>query len=437
MADPYPIRPITEAEFGAFSNVDEHAFNGGPLEAADLALVLGRFEFDRSLAAFDSDVPVGIASAYSFRLTVPGGIVPAAGVTWVSVLPTHRRRGTLRSIMRRQLSDLAEGNEPVAALWASEAMLYGRYGYGKASWNASFTIGRGEGTLSGEAPRDESVRLRLVPPEDARPELAKVFDTVAQTRPGFFARNDAWWDSRLHDLEARREGHGPLRCLLAESHPSGGQDGGPRGYALYSGLGRWEKSTFLADGAIDVRELIGVDPAAEAALWENLFSRDLVTQVRAQLRPADDPLLFQLTDPRRLRPVICDGLWIRIVDLPAALTARRYAAPVSVVLEVRDALLPANAGRWRLTAPGAGPGSGPGARPGTPFPSSPDPVCERTSAIPDISLDISELAAAYLGGTQLGSLAAAGLVTEHQPGSVARLSAAMTWSPSPWCPLIF
>jgi predicted acetyltransferase len=434
MADPYPIRPITEAEFSAFSNVDEHAFNGGPLQEAELALVLRRFEFDRSLAAFDSDVPVGIAGAYGFRLTVPGGTVPAAGVTWVSVLPTHRRRGTLRSIMRRQLSDLAEGNEPVAALWASEAMLYGRYGYGKASWHASFTIGRGEGTLSGDAPRDESVRLRLVSPEDARPELAKVFDTVAQTRPGFYARNDAWWDLRLHDPEPRRDGHGPLRCLLAESRPSAGEDGGPRGYALYSALGEWDTNTFLPSGTIDVRELMGADPAAEAALWENLLSRDLVTQVKTRLRPADDPLLFQLTDPRRLRPTISDGLWIRIVDLPAALTARRYAAPVEVVLEVRDELLPANAGRWRLAAPGPG---ADGARPGTCVAHSPDPVCERTSDAPDISLDVSELGAAYLGGTQLGSLATAGLITEHLPGSVARLSAAMTWSPSPWCPQIF
>ena len=432
MADPYPIRPITEAEFGAFRNVDEHAFNGGPVEGAELAHVLRRFEFDRSLAAFEADVPVGVANSYSFQLTIPGGSVPAAGVSWVSVLPTHRRRGTLRSIMRRQLSDLAQGNEPVAALWASEAMLYGRYGYGKASWYASFSIGRGEGALSGAAPRDESLRLRLVSPEDARPELAKVFDAVAQTRPGFFARNDVWWDHRLHDPEPRRGGYSPLRCLLAESHPSPSQpsavqDGGPRGYALYSALGRWEDDFFLANGTIEVRELMGTDPAAEAALWENLLSRDLVTQVKAQLRPADDPLLFQLTDPRRLRPSMSDGLWIRIVDLPAALTARRYAAPVSVVLEVRDALLPANAGRWRLLAPG----------PGSWVAYSPDPVCERTSDAPDISLDVRELGAAYLGGTQLGSLSTAGLITEHRPGSVARLSAAMTWSPSPWCPMIF
>jgi predicted acetyltransferase len=420
MTDPYPIRPITEAGFDAFRRVDEHAFNDQPLSAERRARTLRLLEFDRTLAAFDGADPVGIAGAYTFQLSVPGAVVPAAGVTWVAVLPTHRRRGILRSIMRRQLTDVAAGGEPIAALWASEAVLYGRYGYGKAAWAAAFTVHRGEGELSSDAPRDPALRLRLVSPDDALPALAKVFDTVLQSRPGLFARDDNWWARRIADLESERAGRTPLHCLLAED------DSGPRGYALYSGLGRWDDSTFLPDGSLEVRELVAADPAAGAAMWENLLSRDLVTSVTAELRPADDPLLFQLLDPRRLRARVADSLWIRLVDLPGAMRARRYSAAADVVLEVRDSLLPANEGRWRLTTPGPTGSAGSSAV-----------QCARTSDMPDISLDVRELGAAYLGGTSLGSLATAGLVTEHRAGAVAALSAALAWTPSPWCPMIF
>jgi predicted acetyltransferase len=413
MADSYPIRPVTEDEFDAFSLVDQHAFNDGPLAPERRARARRMTEHDRTLAAFDGSLMVGTAGAYSFQFSVPGAVVPVAGVTLVSVLPTHRRRGILRSMMRRQLSDIAERGESLATLWASESMLYGRYGYGKASWHATFTVRRGEGTLLPGAPRDPSLTLRLVEPGEARPDLEKVFETALRSRPGLFARNEDWWDARLYDPESDRGGRTPLRCLLASD------EAGTRGYALYSGRAEWDTDTFLPDGSIEVRELTASDPAASAALWENLLSRDLTTEIKAALRPADDPLLFQLADSRRLRPRVADGLWVRLVDLPAALSARGYAAPADLVLEVRDDLLPANAGRWRLTT-------------------TPETArCERTSDTPDISVDVSELGAAYLGGTSLGSLAAAGLVTEHRPGAVTRLSAAMSWTPSPWCPMLF
>ncbi len=418
MADPYPIRPVTEEEFDAFSLVDQHAFNDGPLAPERRARALRMREHDRTLAAFDGSLIVGTAGAYSFQFSVPGAVVPTAGVTLVSVLPTHRRRGVLRSMMRRQLADIVSRGEPLAALWASESMLYGRYGYGKATWHATFTVRQGEGALSPGAPRDPSLTLRLVEPHQAAPELEKVFETVLRSRPGLFARGEDWWNRRLYDPASERGGRSPLRCLVASD------EAGARGYALYSGLARWDDETFLPDGSIEVRELNAADPAAGTALWENLLSRDLTTSLTASLRPADDPLLFQLADSRRLRPRLADGLWVRLTDVPGALSARSYAAPVDVALEVRDDLLPANAGRWRLTtAPASGAGLA--------------AHCARTSDTPDISVDVSELGAAYLGGTSLGSLAEAGLVTEHRPGTVIRLSAAMSWSPSPWCPMIF
>lgn len=441
MADLYPVRPISREEFGAFRHVAEHAFNGGPASSPErLQLSLKLFEPERSLAAFDlvagsadagvlardGDI-VGTAGAFSFQMAVPGAVIPVAGVSYVGVMPTHRRRGIARTLMTRQLQDIAaRGSEAVAALWASEAMLYGRYGYGRASSIAHFRLGRGEGTLA--VPGDPSLTLRLVPPADALAELAKVYDAVLPTQPGFFARDDRWWGRVLIDPEAERGGAGPLRCVLASD------SAGPRGYALYRAHDRWDDSEFLPNNLIRVRELVAADPAAGAALWRDLLSRDLVGEIVAPDRPADDPLLYQLADPRRARPMVSDGLWVRVVDLPRALAARAYSCPVDVVLEVRDEILPANAGRWRLRASGR---SAPVTSAGTGAGESGGVTCERTHEPADVALDIRELGAAYLGGTRLGALAAAGLVTEDRAGTLARLSAAMSWDAAPWCPMIF
>jgi predicted acetyltransferase len=443
MTDFYPIRPVSREEFGAFRYVDEHAFHSTGRIPERTAISIRLFEPDRSLAAFDpaagsfdagsgtreGDI-VGTAGAFTFQMTVPGGVLPVAGVSYVSVLPTYRRRGIQRSLMLRQIADIAaSGEEPVAALWASEAPLYGKYGYGPAASVAVFTFRRGEGTLN--VPPDAALTLRLVPPADAIAELAIVYDAVRPSRPGFFARSDVWWDIVTFDHEAARGGFGPLRCVLASD------SGGPRGYALYSAQGGWNEGEYLPDSKIYVRELVAADAATGAALWRDLLSRDLVSEVRVASRPADDPLLFQLADPRRARPRVSDGVWVRLIDLPRALTSRAYSAPVDVVLEVSDSLLPANAGRWRLRTPSRTAGRAGGTAAGTAADTAVGGSCERTSDPADIALDVRELGTAYLGGTRLGSLASAGLVTELRPGTLGPLSAAMTWDPSPWCPAIF
>jgi predicted acetyltransferase len=423
MADQYAIRPITVDEYAAFRRVHEHSFNSSPAPAARWPRMVRQFEAERSLAAFDSVLPaglgiVGTTGVYSFQMAVPGAVLPVAGVSMVGVLPTHRRRGTLRSLMRRQLADIAaRAQEPIAALWASETPLYGRYGYGRASAHAFFRFRRGEGALSASAPVDPALTLRLAEPGEVAGDLAKVYAAVAARQPGFFERDDDWWERVLDDPEEERHGASPLRCLLAAG------DGGVRGYALYRTVARWEVGTVLPDSALTVWELVSADPAAGAALWRDLLSRDLVTEITADLRPTDDPLLYQLIDSRRARLQLSDSLWVRIIDLPAALTRRAYAGPVDAVLEVTDELLPANAGRWRLRAAGA---DGAGAA-----------SCARTDDPADIALDVRELGAAYLGGTRLGALAAAGLVTELRPGTLGQLSAAMTWDPAPWCPRVF
>jgi predicted acetyltransferase len=422
MADSYLIRPITVDEHDAFRRVHEHSFATGPASPVRADRRLRQFEPERSLAAFDAALPagealVGTTGVYSLQMTVPGAALPIAGVTDVGVLPSHRRRGVLRSLMHRQLADIAAGGEePIAALWASETPIYSRYGYGRGSAHAYFRFERGEGAMASTTPADPALTLRLAEPGAVTAELAKVYDAVRPTQPGFFARGAGdWWGRVLHDAPEERHGFSPLRCLLAE-------DGsGVRGYALYTNAERWDEPTALPTGALVVRELVAADPAAGAALWHNLLTRDLITTVTADLRSAEDPLIYQLADQRRARAQVTDGLWVRIIDLPSALTRRAYSGPVDVVLEVTDELITANAGRWRLRADGSGT----------------DVRCERTDEPADLALDIRELGAAYLGGTRLGTLGAAGLVRELRPTALVRLSAAMTWDPAPWCPQIF
>ncbi|HEY6496796.1 MAG TPA: GNAT family N-acetyltransferase [Trebonia sp.] len=421
MADQFKIRPITSDEYGHFRLVQEHAFASGTASPGLSAITARQFEQERSLAAFDPALPmsealVGTTGVFGLRMTVPGAALPVAGVTLVSVLPSHRRRGVLRSLMHRQLTDIAaRGEEPIAALWASETPIYARYGYGRATTKAHFRFERAEGAMAATVPVDTALTLRLVEPQAVRAELAKAYQAVLPTQPGFFARSSAdWWARVLHDAAEDRHGLSPLRCVLAE-------DGsGVRGYALYATAGGWDDSTDLPVGSLVVREAVAADPAAGAALWHNLLTRDLIVSVTAGYRSAEDPLLFQLFDQRRARVQVSDGLWVRIIDLAAALTRRAYSGPVDVVLDVTDKLLAANSGRWRLRASTQGQAS-----------------CERTDEPADLAVDIRELGAAYLGGTRLGTFGAAGLVRELTPGALVRLSSAMTWDPAPWCPQIF
>ncbi len=419
MTAAYAIRPIAADEFAAFYAVIEHAFNAGYPTSAELEHELATFEFDRSLAAFDGADLVGTTSACTFRMTVPGGAAAVAGVTAVSVLPSHRRRGILSSLMHRQLADVRDRGEAIAALFASETGIYGRYGYGTASVELDFTIRRGEGTVPSSVAQGlgRAPRLRLAEPGDVRAELGQVYDCVLRNRPGMPARDDRWWNHVLWDPEHRRSGRSPLRCVIAED------DAGPCGYALFSARQEWGEHG-LPGGVLAVRELMATDPAAHAAVWGDLLTRDLVAEVRARMRPADDPLLHLLADSRRTRTHLLDGLWVRLVSVPGALAGRRYACAVDVVIDVTDDLFAENAGRWRLRAPGPD---------GAPDGAS----CEPASAPADVALSVRALGAAYLGGTRLGALAAAGLVTEIRPGALAALSAAMSWDPAPWCPAIF
>jgi predicted acetyltransferase len=409
VADPVHLRPVTTEEWPRFSAAMSHVFGqdpGGPHVDAPSPVA----ELDRSLALFDGDQVVATAGIYSRELSVPGAVVPAAGVTWVTVAPTHRRRGVLTAIMRRQLDELHEQErEPVAALWAAESSIYSRFGYAPGSWRGGW---RGNAERLRLRPDVDcgTGRVRLVEVAEFRPAAAAVHDQVRRSVPGDLARDDRWWDRLLADEPAQRGGGTARRHVLHTEI-----DGTVTGFATYRMRPGWTDGG-EPDGTLDVGEVRAQTPAGYAALWRYLLGIDLVRTVRAHLAPDDDPLRFLLADPRAWHAQPSDALWVRLVDVGRALSARRYPARIDLVFEVRDRFCEWNDGRWHLWGHPAG------------------AFCDRTDRDPDIVLGIEELSAVYLGGVSLATLQAAGRVTEISPGAVTLAATAFSWPVSPWCP---
>src|SRR5512133_3248786 len=337
---------------------------------------------ERMHAVFEDGQIVGGARACPFELSAPGGSLPCAGVTAVGTQPTHRRRGALRSLMDTQLRDVHERGEPIAALWASEETIYGRFGYGIASWAGSLTVQHEWDAFAG--PLEPVGTTRFVTPEEARKRFPPVYDAVRRERPGMMSRNDVWGEERHLRLE-EDEKDAPRRFVVVEA------DGEPQGYAIYRTRFSFEGG--LPASRLIVREALGATPAATAAIWRFLL----------------------LALPRRARCRMGAGLWVRTVDRRAALSGRAYGEGGPLVLEVRDAVCEGNDGRWRLE----------------------DGVCERTDAEPDLALDVSALGSAYLGAVSFTQLRPALRVEELQEGAVARADALFAWHPLPWCLEIF
>lgn len=361
---------------------------------------------ERSLAAYDGESIVGTAADFAFRLQIPGGDLPAAGVTMVGVLPSHRRRGILTALMRRELDDAAARGEPLAALWATEAPIYGRYGYGVATRNVFLDAQRDR--TSFRRP-DPGGRARLVDADEAERVFPEIYD---RARPqGTFARSAEWWRLyKLADPEHKRHGAGPKFFAVVEL------DGRPEAYAIYRVKGDWADGVPASD--LRLQEAMASSPEAIRALWGFIFGVDLVARVSAWHLPPDDPLFLMVTEPARLRLRMGDGLWLRLVDVEAALAARSYAAEGTLALEVADGFLSANEGLWTLET-GA------------------DGASVQRGGEADVRLDVGALASAYLGGFSFAELRAAGLVEELRPGAVDRADALFRTPRAPWCPEVF
>jgi predicted acetyltransferase len=376
----------------------------------DVAAFEGETELDRAIAAYAGDQVVGTAGIFSFDLSVPGARLPAAGVTMVGVHPTHRRRGILTAMMRAQLEAIHERGEPLAILWASEGQIYGRFGYGLATFKASFEIERSAaGFREQHVPRGS---LRLVPPEDALEACKPIYDRYLPMRAGTFTRSDAFWQAEfIYDPERWRRGGGPAFYVVHET------DGIGDGYARYRLNSDWDDRG--PKGGVRVTETLALTPEAERELWSFLLSVDLTTRTQAGNLPVDTPLRFMLAEPRRMGLTITDAAWLRLVDLQAALSRRSYAGRDRLVLEVHDGFLPWNAGRWEVEAMQEG------AR------------VARTQTDPDLVMTAADLGAVYLGGVRMAELALAGRIEECTPGAVNRADALLATPLAPWCPGMF
>lgn len=422
-APPLPAVPIPdgyrlveldpEAEADEILDVDSWAFAFDldpavreilpmPLEAGR---VVGVRTVDGELAA--------LHGSYAFpRFGVPGGTLPVSGLTWVGVHPGHRRRGLARAMVLAHLERSRARGEAVSALFAAEPAIYGRFGYGCAARSAGLTLPRGAALRAVPGSADLGVTFERATPQRHADLVSGVHDAVE--RPGWARRhNPAHRTRTVLDVPAWRHGAEALRIAVVRDGA-----GEPRGYALFQRKEHWTDLGSPA-GTVRVTESATLDGAAARALWGALTDLDLMVSVSTGILALDDPLHLLLVDARTAAPRYMDNIWVRLLDVPAALSGRRYAAEVDVVLEVSDAVVPANAGRWRLRG-------GPGGADVTP-----------DDGAGHLALDVRDLGAAYLGGVSLAGLAGAGLVRELVPGTLLPASTAFSWPVAPVCNWVF
>jgi predicted acetyltransferase len=400
------LRPVTDGEFRAFVGLLENAF-GFDASSDDVGEIRALTDLDRTIGVFDSGRLVSSAGAFSFELTLPGGVLePAAGVTFVTVRGTHRRQGILRRIMDHQLDDVAERGECLAVLTASEGSIYRRFGYGPATYEANWSIPT-EGLELSPLPGPPG-SLRVVDKSDAVSAYPAVYDQCRRQITGAVNRRPEWWDGWFGDRERDRDGASARYYMLHED-PAGVPDG----MLAYRLKRKWEHG--LAQMTLLVDQLYGTTPDVESRLWQFAFDHDLVRSVAAPGRPIDEMIRWRLTEPRRLRCTqLVDSLWVRLLDIPRALATRRYRAHDALVLAVTDPFRPANDGTYLVEGGPEGAESAP------------------TDREPDLALDVADLGSLYLGGVSPTSLARVGRVRELTAGALARADVFFGTSPAPW-----
>jgi predicted acetyltransferase len=395
--------PADDEELRAAMTAAEVAFGSGAIEDEDWERERQALPAARAHAAFDGGKPVALAGAYRFDLTIPGGELPCAGVTWVGVMPTHRRRGILRDLMRQELEDVHSWGEPIAALWASESAIYGRFGYGHAA--SSLHVKSDKARFALREPARGSVRL--VDADEALALFRPVYERLRAGRAGMPSRDERWWkEHRLADPESWRRGASRKFFAAVEL------DGAVEGYAYYRIKDDWADG--MARGEVKVVEAIATSAEAERTLWSFLHGIDLTVRVEVFVFDPGSPLPLLVRDPRALNARVTDGLWLRLVDIEAALQARSYKPGESIVLEVTDELCPWNAGRYRVG----------------------DDV-GRTEDPADLALDVAELGSVYLGGYDFHALVHAGLAEERVPGAAEAATLLFRTDLPPFCPEVF
>ena len=407
------LKYVTDATFKDFHAAISRGFQEAP-RTETLELDRQIFENKRMFGFKVGRRWVSTCGDFARRLTVPGGAdVPTAAVTVVTVHPPYRRRGLLTAMMRHQLEQVAKRGEPLAALWASESLIYGRYGYGPATTRAVLSgTNRRLNFLPGVAVSgsvDEVTRevfLAVAP---------GLHDSMRPERPGTMVRDMNVWEFAVFDMEFARRGSSEIRYVLHYD-----EAGDADGFATYRFKEKFDEEP---EGEVKIKEVWAEEPAAYAGLWRYLLDLDLARTFSWWSAPLDEPLRHLVTDARAVATSVTDNLYVRVVDVETALGARKYAAGVDLVIEVDDPLLPANTGRYRLVTDGEPGGSSAGVT--------------RVTSAPDISMGVLELGSIYLGGVPVKDLHRVRRVNEHTAGAVAAASTAFGWHRAPWCPDMF
>jgi len=412
--DGIEIRPPREEEFHAAVGVVCTAFGEQPTEEDERIYRLA-FPLERALCAFEGGKMVATSTVLSMELTLPGGsAVPAGGLTWVGVLPTHRRRGIIRRLVAAQFADMVHRGEPVSTLLASEGNIYGRFGYGPATSVIGFSVEQPYAALA--VPVEDPGRVILLDAEEAAAELPLIYENLRLLQPGAVSRSPGWWSEHLYDHPREREGGGGMFHAKHETVP-----GVADGYLSYRIREQWEGAIPLSH--VLVVELMAGDPGVYRALWDYALNTDLCRTISFSSGRADEPLRWLLADPRRFRvDALADYLWLRLLDVPRALAAREYGYPGRLVLEVTDAFPTPSTSSFILSSGPAGTGGA---------------ECAPTTATPDLALGMDSLGAAYLGGVSFAALAMAGRVRELSTGALERADAMFRTSTAPYCVTMF
>ncbi|MEU0285483.1 GNAT family N-acetyltransferase [Streptomyces sp. NPDC052492] len=410
------VRPITEAEFADWNRAMNIGFLREPSMPEEIVDARrAQFTPGRSVGAFDAGRCVATFRSFAQELTVVGGAaVQADAVTNVTVSPTHRRRGLLTRMMTEELAAAKERGDVVATLIAAEYPIYGRYGFGPATWATEWTI---DVPRTGLDPRwagpEDGGRVDLVDAEDIRKLGPELHERLRRVRPGVVSRDELWWRTTTGAVRFHATFHEPFHVVYRSAA------GEVEGMAAYTTDDRWGDGKQPLNTA-RVKWLTGVTPAAERALWHYLCSVDWVVRVRSGYRAPDDLLPLLLPDPRAAAVTThADFLWVRVLDVVRALEARTYEGAGSLVLEVADADGPAG-GRYRLEVSEDGTGT-----------------CAPTTGNADIALDVADLGALYLGDESAVRLAALGRVREERAGAARTADALLRTSRRPWCPDVF
>ncbi|MBM3935204.1 MAG: GNAT family N-acetyltransferase [SAR202 cluster bacterium] len=400
----FDLRPVKADEMERWATARSRGF-GQQLDRADFEVRRSIYDLSRTVGVFDGEEVVGTSYSSAWRINVPGGSLPVAGIVAVTVQPTHRRRGILTNMMSHQLADVHRRGEPIAALYASESIIYGRFGFGMSVMHESWSIERVHSALA--MPARQSGRVRFVTVEEMRKTFPDIQARALKDRPGAILRPEWDWDRRVRWAAEPPPGFvSPFYAIYEAS-------GAAQGYVSY----------MIDKGDLTVVELMSVTDEAHAALWSFVFGVDLVNVIRVQKRPVDDPLQWMLADPRSLRRTPHDGamgaMWTRIVDVPAALSGRIYLREGRLVLEVHDPFCPWNNARFALEA---GPDGA---------------ACSQTAEAADLTLSAADLGAAYLGGVTFSTLSHAGRIEGRTPGALRRADAMFAWDLQPWCPFSY